>query len=129
MSGNRISPSRPDEAVREVTEYLRSIDLLRAYKPLVADHLGVSTATISRALAAAGTSFTDLVDAERRQRLRQILQQQEHQPRGSEVYLALGFRQVKSLYRWVRTWCPDGWSSGMPTLQYNTAPTTTNPRG
>lgn len=109
MSGERISPRRPEHAVHEITEHLRSIDLNWAYQPLVADQLGVSVATVFRALDAAGTSFKELVDTERKRRLGQILQQQEHQPRGSEVYLSLGFRQVHSLYRWVRTWSPNGW--------------------
>lgn len=109
MSGNRISISRPDEAVREVTEYLRTVDLLRAYQVAAADHFGVSRFTLSRALIAAGTSYTELVDAERRRRVRQLVGQFSDFPKGKQIHRLLGYREVNSFYRWVRTWSPNGW--------------------
>lgn len=109
MSGNRISISRPDEAVREVTEYLRTVDLLRAHRIGAADHFGVYPSTLSRALIAAGTSYTELVEAERRRRLVQLAGQFSDLPKGTQVHRLLGYRQVNSFYRWVRTWSPNGW--------------------
>lgn len=109
MSGNRISTSRPDEAVREVTEYLRTVDLLRAYQVATADHFGVAAGTLSRALIAAGTSYTELVEAERRRRVPELVEQFADFPRGKQIHRLLGYRQVNSFYRWVRTWSPNGW--------------------
>lgn len=109
MSGNRISTSRPDEAVREVAEYLRTVDLLRAYQAATADHFGVAAGTLSRALIAGGTSYTELVEAERRRRLIQLAGQFSDLPKGTQVYRLLGYRQINSFYRWVRRWAPNGW--------------------
>jgi hypothetical protein len=109
MSGNRISTSRPDEAVREVTEYLRTVDLLRSYLATTADHFGVAAGTLSRALIAGGTSYTELVEAERRRRVPELVEQFADFPKGKQIHRLLGYRQVNSFYRWVRRWAPNGW--------------------
>lgn len=77
----------------QVTEYLRSADLLTVRLATAQSHLGLSERVLCKRLQQEGTTFGKLLDAERERRLEQ----------GQAGTLSdIGFRTYNGFSRWQR---------------------------
>ena len=91
-------------AAQSVAAHLERIDLSRATVDLVADHFGVSTATLRRRLAESGTNFKEIRNRERMRRLA------EHTTKsGYELPSVTGHADRQSFYRWHKDFTGRGW--------------------
>lgn len=89
--------TEPNEAVRQLSEYLTTADLSRAVAKAVADKFGISETRLRHRLRRAGTSWQQLKDAERATRLDRLMA--ENRASQTNCVNALGYSSEHSLKR------------------------------
>lgn len=80
-----------------VAEYLRTADLLRTRRHIVAEHLGMHTSLFGNRLRDEGTSYLALLNAERKRRLQECGHRKVEQ-----LVSILGFWHPDSVRRWLK---------------------------
>ena len=85
--------------------YLSTMNLGR-----MAEALNVSTAQLRRRLLAEGTNYTALLEAERRRRCDQLLQEHGRRCYGKIVAAELGYVELNSFYRAFKAWHGTGFT-------------------
>lgn len=82
-----------------ISRALQGSDLRRARRELIAEQLGIHPCTMSRRLEEEGSSWTALIEAERKSRLSKQL---HAPPTAAELKQELGFTEHRSVYRFVQ---------------------------
>jgi AraC-like DNA-binding protein len=86
-----------------VTSYLQTCDIGRTQRENTADALGMSSSWLGKKLKSEGTSFTLLLDAERRRRCENLMQINKRFD-GPLLARITGYREVESARRSFVRW-------------------------
>ena len=83
---------------------LRDADLSRVRAYIIADHMGISETTFRRQLQSEGTTYTLLLEAERKRRCSELMAEKGRRAYGKVVAAEVGYKECNSLYRAYKRW-------------------------